>query len=166
MGGGVSMPAVSSSSEALLKERHAKLKAEGVEDAAINEQLAKALPMISAFSQIDADSTGKITKENLIAFLKTLPPPPEGAATIDELHSTLDLNGDGGVDVNEWVTQLDKFPMLKKKLMTHTNPATGKIDPAYTKPDAPPPSPRADAAAAAAVPPPSPRADAAAAAAK
>ena len=86
-----------------------------------------------------ACSNGKIDRAELMTMLKTLPKPPDATKTVEELVAVLDVDGDGVIDIDEWVTQLERVPLLKKLLDSYVDPATGLIDP-NRNPDLPLPA--------------------------
>ena len=64
------------------------------------------------------------------------PPAGEKKMTIDEVIAALDVDGDGVIDVDEWIAQLERIPLLKNQLEKYVDPATGLIDPAKGEPAA------------------------------
>ena len=109
---------------------------------------------VLVFKQIDADNSGKIDRNELMTMLKQLPKPPDATKTVDELVAILDVDGDGIIDMDEWIAQLGRIPELKKLLDSYVDPSTGLIDPNRNPdlplPDAAPPAAEPEPAAAAA----------------
>ena len=48
------------------------------------------------------------------------------------------MDGDGIIDMDEWIAQLDKIPLLKAQLDQYIDPATGLINTELTGPMKPP----------------------------
>ena len=74
MGGGVSIPvALSSAQKEILEGKYQLYQSRGCDDAELEGMLAKRLPGIVLFDQIDADHSGSISRAELKAMLKALP---------------------------------------------------------------------------------------------
>ena len=103
---------------------------------------------IRVFEQIDADKSGKIERADLMKILGELPGTQEGEDNIEGLIKALDVDGDGIIDMDEWIAQLGRIPELKKLLDSYVDPSTGLIDPNRNPdlplPDAAPPHLRDD----------------------
>ena len=93
---------------------------------------------IRVFEQIDADKSGKIERADLMKILGELPGTQEGEDNLDGLIKALDVDGDGIIDMDEWIAQLDKIPLLKAQLDQYIDPATGLINTELTGPMKPP----------------------------
>ena len=93
---------------------------------------------IRVFEQIDADKSGKIERADLMKILGELPGTQEGEDNIEGLIKALDVDGDGIIDMDEWMAQLDKIPLLKAQLDQYIDPATGLINTELTGPMKPP----------------------------
>jgi len=63
----------------------------------------------------------------LMKILGELPGTQEGEDNIEGLIKALDVDGDGIIDMDEWIAQLDKIPLLKAQLDQYIDPATGLI---------------------------------------
>ena len=61
-----------------------------------------------------------------------------GEDNLDGLIKALDVDGDGIIDMDEWIAQLDKIPLLKAQLDQYIDPATGLINTELTGPMKPP----------------------------
>lgn len=93
---------------------------------------------IRVFEQIDADKSGKIERADLMKILGELPGDQEGEDNLPELIKALDVDGDGVIDMDEWIQQLEKIPLLKAQLDQYIDPATGLINPELVGPMKPP----------------------------
>ena len=91
---------------------------------------------VAVFRQINLDGSGKVNRAELIAVLKVLPKPPMNEdpdapkvkrMTIEEIIAELDVDGDGLIDEDEWIAQLERLPSLKASIELAVNPLTGKI---------------------------------------
>ena len=141
MGGAVSVPvALSSAQREILEGKYQLYQSRGCDDAEIQGLLAKRLPGIVLFDQIDSHHTGTISRSELKQMLKSLPrnkpmPPPggwpDGAAPafvpFEKVLSTLDSDGDGVISMTEWLDTLEKLPGLKAAIDGAIDPATGRI---------------------------------------
>ena len=56
----------------------------------------------AAFTQMDANGDGYVTKDELKAMLSSLGEPVEDSV-VNEMMNVADVNGDGKVDFNEFV---------------------------------------------------------------
>ena len=56
----------------------------------------------AAFTQMDANGDGYVTKDELKAMLSSLGEPVEDSV-VNEMMAVADVNGDGKVDFNEFV---------------------------------------------------------------
>ena len=65
--------------------------------------------------------------------------PLSAAAAAGAPSPTRSADRDGVIDIDEWVTQLERVPLLKKLLDSYVDPATGLIDP-NRNPDLPRPA--------------------------
>ena len=54
------------------------------------------------FDGIDKDKNGKLSKEEVAAWVKTLPPGPNGPRSADEVFARWDTNKDGSVSKEEF----------------------------------------------------------------
>ncbi|HVS24313.1 MAG TPA: EF-hand domain-containing protein [Gammaproteobacteria bacterium] len=54
------------------------------------------------FDGIDKDKSGKLSKEEVAAWVKTLPPGPNGPRNADEVFARWDTNKDGSVSKEEF----------------------------------------------------------------
>ena len=141
MGGGVSIPvALSSAQKEILEGKYQLYQSRGCDDAELEGMLAKRLPGIVLFDQIDADHSGSISRAELKAMLKALPrnkpvPPPGGwpggaapaFVPFEAMLQTLDSDGDGTISMDEWLDNLEKLPGLKAAIGGALDPATGRI---------------------------------------
>lgn len=112
---------------------------------------------VAVFRQIDADGSGKIDRAELLKILKDLPGIDGGAAVIKDVEgaaasepvdvvlAALDVDGDGVIDVDEWLTQLDRLPTLKAAIEAYVDPKTGLVDPSRNPALPPPDAPAAPA---------------------
>lgn len=123
--------------ESLEEEEQGKLHTKKRQIEGLKETIG--LAGVLVFKQIDTDNSGKIDRAELMTMLKTLPKPPDATKTVEELVAVLDVDGDGVIDIDEWVTQLERVPLLKKLLDSYVDPATGLIDP-NRNPDLPLPA--------------------------
>ena len=91
---------------------------------------------VAVFRQINLDGSGKVNRAELIAVLKVLPKPPMNEdpdapkvkrMTIEEIIAELDVDGDGLIDEDEWIAQLERLPSLKASIELAVDPLTGKI---------------------------------------
>ena len=95
MGGGVSIPvALSSAQKEILEGKYQLYQSRGCDDAELEGMLAKRLPGIVLFDQIDADHSGSISRAELKAMLKALPrnkpvPPPGALSTATSSAASL-----------------------------------------------------------------------------
>ena len=71
---------------------------------------------------------GKIERADLMKILGELPGTQEGEDNIEGLIKALDVDGDGIIDMDEWIAQLDKIPLLKAQLDQYIDPAMGLIN--------------------------------------
>ena len=95
---------------------------------------------LAVFRQIDADKSGKLDRAELLEVLKGIPAAAQGplmpgqtataAVTeenIQEILAALDADGDGTIDEDEWVAQLELLPLLKASIEAAVDPKTGKM---------------------------------------
>merc|ERR1711969_385981 len=114
----------------------AKFNAQAAEQAAA--EAAAAAPAIetwgkSVFEQFDTDHNGKLTPQELTAALKSLPrkkpktiPPGAKFMSLDEMISAMDEDGDGAIDLAEWLSRLGSCAGLAAALDENVN-ADGEI---------------------------------------
>ena len=100
--------------------------------------LSVSSPRRAAFDEYDRDQSGKIERADLMKILGELPGTQEGEDNLDGLIKALDVDGDGIIDMDEWIAQLDKIPLLKAQLDQYIDPATGLINTELTGPMKPP----------------------------
>ena len=85
---------------------------------------------ITVFRQIDIDHDGTVSQKELLRVLKVLPRPKDVKGpkmSIEDLASTLDVNGDGAISEDEWVAQIAAIPSLKASIEQAIDPKTGLI---------------------------------------
>jgi len=91
----------------------------------------KPSPGVLTFNQIDIDGSGSIDRKELGRLLKALPDttPPPGLEHLptEEMLTRLDANGDGIIDLDEWLHNLEKLPQLYVTLIGAMDPDTGKV---------------------------------------
>ena len=63
---------------------------------------------IRVFEQIDADKSGKIERADLMKILGELPGTQEGEDNIEGLIKALDVDGDGIIDMDEWMARTQR----------------------------------------------------------
>jgi len=71
------------------------------------------------FNEFDSDSNGKLSNSELTKALQSLPrkkpkyaPPNTKFMTVDDMVSAMDADGDGMVDLTEWLDSISKCPGL------------------------------------------------------
>lgn len=92
---------------------------------------------IAVFKQINIDGSGKLKRKELLDVLKHLPRPPKNTdpdapktvkrMSIEEIMAELDVDGDGFIDEDEWLAQLERLPGLKASIEASVDPTNGKI---------------------------------------
>ena len=87
----------------------------------------------SVFEQFDTDKNGKLTPQELNAALKSLPrkkpktiPPGAKFMSLDEMIAAMDEDGDGSIDLAEWLSRLGSCAGLAAALDENVN-ADGEI---------------------------------------
>ena len=87
----------------------------------------------SVFQQFDTDKNGKLTPQELSAALKSLPrkkpktiPPGAKFMSLDEMIAAMDEDGDGSIDLAEWLSRLGSCAGLAAALDENVN-ADGEI---------------------------------------
>ena len=87
----------------------------------------------SVFEQFDTDKNGKLTPQELSAALKSLPrkkpktiPPGAKFMSLDEMIAAMDEDGDGSIDLAEWLSRLGSCAGLAAALDENVN-ADGEI---------------------------------------
>lgn len=80
------------------------------------------------FEQFDTDKNGKLSPKELATALKALPrrkpkniPPGSRFMSIDEMMEAMDGDGDGSIDVDEWLTRLGTCAGLAAALSENVN---------------------------------------------
>jgi len=96
----------------------------------------------SVFRQFDTDKDGKLSAKELTTALKLLPktkpgkvPPGTKFQSVEAMISSMDSDGDGGVDENEWLANLSSCAGLYAALQENVN-AAGEIDAVDAKAEA------------------------------
>jgi len=99
---------------------------------ALKEQVAKWGQ--STFEQFDGNKDGSLSKKELSRALKCLPKRkprnvPEGTKfmSVDEMIDAMDADGDGSVDLNEWLVLLSECAGLAATLAENVN-SKGELD--------------------------------------
>ena len=84
---------------------------------------------LTVFRQIDADGSGKIDRQELLAALKHLNrySTPDRKLDAGAAIAALDVDGDALIDEYEWVAQLYVAPGLKATIEATVDPETGRI---------------------------------------
>jgi len=86
---------------------------------------------VLVFKQIDTNGSGTVEKNELKRMLTGLPKtkPKEGVKFVpfEELLATLDSDSSGDVDLEEWLTNLDKLEGLKTAMESVLDPDTGRL---------------------------------------
>ncbi len=82
----------------------------------------------TTFEQFDTDKNGKLSPKELATALKALPrrkpkniPPGSRFMSIDEMMDAMDGDGDGSIDVDEWLTRLGTCAGLAAALSENVN---------------------------------------------
>jgi Ca2+-binding EF-hand superfamily protein len=82
----------------------------------------------SVFEQFDTDKDGKLSVKELTRALKSLPrkkpkniPPGTKFMSVDEMIAAMDADGDGSIDVNEWLERLVSCAGLAAALAENVN---------------------------------------------
>merc|ERR1712232_1019538 len=79
---------------------------------------------IMVFQQLDKKKTRKVGMDRMKDLLIKL---KYDNKDVEEVMKILDADGDGFIDDNEWLEQLDKVPSLKVALEKDIDPESGKI---------------------------------------
>jgi Ca2+-binding EF-hand superfamily protein len=88
-------------------------------------------PGVLVFKQIDTNGSGTVERKELQRMLRGLPKtkPKEGVKFVafDEMISIFDSDGSGDIDLEEWLTNLDKLEGLKLAMESVLDPDTGRL---------------------------------------
>jgi Ca2+-binding EF-hand superfamily protein len=107
------------------------LKAKRAEVKELRDAGVKPSVGVLVFKQIDTNGSGTVEKGELKRMLNGLPKtkPKEGVKFVpfDELLATLDSDSSGDVDLEEWLTNLDKLEGLKTAMESVLDPDTGRL---------------------------------------
>merc|ERR1719379_3171118 len=116
-----------------------ELKAKRAEVKALRETGVKPSPGVLVFKQIDTNNSGTVERKELQRMLRGLPKtkPKEGVKFVpfDEMISIFDSDGSGDIDIEEWVTNLDKLEGLKLAMESVIDPDTGRLTTYRSFPD-------------------------------
>ena len=82
----------------------------------------------SVFKQFDTDKNGKLSNKELTRALKSLPkvkpktmPSDAKFMTVEQMIESMDADGDGGIDLNEWLSHIQKCVGLHAALAENVN---------------------------------------------
>jgi Ca2+-binding EF-hand superfamily protein len=108
-----------------------ELKAKRAEVKALRETGVKPSPGVLVFKQIDTNGSGTVERKELQRMLRGLPKtkPKEGVKFVpfDDMIAIFDSDGSGDIDLEEWVTNLDKLEGLKAAMESVLDPDTGRL---------------------------------------
>merc|ERR1719379_508436 len=108
-----------------------ELKAKRAEVKALRETGVKPSPGVLVFKQIDTNNSGTVERKELQRMLRGLPKtkPKEGVKFVkfDEMIAIFDTDGSGDIDLEEWLTNLDKLEGLKLAMESVLDPDTGRL---------------------------------------
>jgi len=115
------------------------LKAKRAEVKELREKGVTPSPGVLVFKQIDTNDSGTVERKELQRMLRGLPKtkPKEGVKFVpfDEMISIFDSDGSGDIDLEEWLTNLDKLEGLKLAMEGVLDPDTGRLTTYRSYPD-------------------------------
>mmetsp|Transcript_14245 Transcript_14245/g.33718 ORF Transcript_14245/g.33718 Transcript_14245/m.33718 type:complete len:369 (-) Transcript_14245:58-1164(-) len=113
--------------ETELEKRHKQV-------ALLQSQLG--LAGVIVFNQLDLDGSGKLEREELLRAIKHMCKSSDQAADLNEEELTtltegyiklIDVDGDGIIDMDEWLFRLDRAPRFQEMVEEGVDGVTGKI---------------------------------------
>ena len=123
-----------------LQKEYLKRKAAGKSDEELSEVLKAAMPAIQVFNQIDADHSGTVSNAEVHRLLRCMPRHTLAKkanmdlddsvgkqVSLEEMVSAFDDDGDGEIDLEEFVGHLEKLVHLREIIMGNIDPVTGKL---------------------------------------